>query len=53
MAETTYTVMRQDDHGNKFVVKSGLSKHEAEELVRKLEARGHKQYYWLVPAAKN
>ena len=29
----SWAVHRQDDHGNKFVVKTGLSREEAEELV--------------------
>ena len=51
MASETYTVWRQDDHGHKFVVDSGLSKSDADDLARTLEARGHKQIYWVEPDA--
>jgi hypothetical protein len=42
----TWTVHRQDDNGNRFVVETGLSSEEAERLVALLESRGHKQLYW-------
>jgi hypothetical protein len=42
----TWAVHRQDDNGNRFVVKTGLSREEAERLVAMYEARGHKQMYW-------
>jgi hypothetical protein len=41
-----WTVLRQDDNGNRFIVESGLSRAEAERLVKVFEARGHKQLYW-------
>ena len=41
----TWTVYRQDDHGNRFVVKSGLGQAQAEQLAREFESRGHKQMY--------
>jgi UDP-N-acetyl-2-amino-2-deoxyglucuronate dehydrogenase len=45
-AEPTWTVYRQDDNGNRFVVEKHLSREEAERMVAKFEARGHKQLYW-------
>lgn len=45
----SWTVHRQDDNGNRFVVQTGLSRQEAERLVEKFEARGHKQVYWAEP----
>lgn len=45
--DETWTVWRQDDNGNHFAVKRGLSKHEAERLAAEFEARGHKQHYWI------
>jgi hypothetical protein len=48
-AEGTWAVHRQDDNGNRDVVETGLSREEAERLVAKLEARGHKQVYWAEP----
>ena len=44
--EGTWTVHRQDDNGNRFVVRAGLSREEAERLVAEFEALGHKQLYW-------
>jgi len=40
----TWTVHRQDDNGNRFVVDTGLSREEAERLVAVFESRGHKQF---------
>jgi hypothetical protein len=42
----TWTVMRQDDHGNHFVVATKLAQQAAEQLVALYEQRGHKQHYW-------
>lgn len=42
----TWTVHRQDDNGNRFIVETGLSQEAAEELVAVLEGRRHKQLYW-------
>jgi hypothetical protein len=43
---TTWTVFRQDDAGNEFVVETGLDQQAAEQLVLEFESRGHKQIYW-------
>jgi hypothetical protein len=45
----TWVVYRQDDNGNRFVVRRGLDRAEAEQLVAEFEARGHKQTYWAEP----
>lgn len=42
----TWTVHRQDDNGNRFVVERHLSRDAAEQLVKELESHGHKQFYW-------
>lgn len=42
-----WAVHRQDDNGNRFVVRTGLRREEAERLAAELEARGHKQLYWV------
>jgi hypothetical protein len=42
-----WTVMRQDDNGNVFEVRSCSSSCEAEALARELESHGHKQTYWV------
>jgi UDP-N-acetyl-2-amino-2-deoxyglucuronate dehydrogenase len=47
--EQTWTVYRQDDNGNRFVVSTRLGREEAERLVAEFEARGHKQVYWAEP----
>lgn len=49
MNSDRYRVMRQDDNGNKYVVATNLSKDEAEDLVKRYEAKGHKQHYWAEP----
>jgi hypothetical protein len=45
-AKETWTVWRQDDLGNQYVVSTGHAREEAERIARELEARGHKQTYW-------
>jgi hypothetical protein len=40
-------VCRQDDNGNRFEVRSCATEGEAFEVARALEARGHKQLYWV------
>jgi hypothetical protein len=42
----SWSVCRQDDNGNVFMVKSGLVEAEALRLVAEYEAKGHKQTYW-------
>ncbi|UTW07724.1 hypothetical protein [Pseudomonas benzenivorans] len=44
-----WCLVRLDDNGNEFVVRSGLSRAAAEALAREFEARGHKQSYWVRP----
>ena len=46
-SEPGYSVWRQDDHGNVFLVKGRLTETEALQLVRELENKGHKQTYWV------
>jgi hypothetical protein len=52
--ETTgsWAVHRKDDNGNRFLVRAGLDREQALRLASELEARGHKQVYWIeaVPA---
>jgi hypothetical protein len=43
----SWAVHRQDDNGNRFVVRAGLHREEAMRLASELEARGHKQLYWV------
>lgn len=44
---THWTVQRQDDNGNRFIVATGLTREQAEQLAASFEARGHKQLYWV------
>ncbi|MCW1883231.1 hypothetical protein OKA04_00720 [Luteolibacter flavescens] len=44
----TWSVWRQDDHGNSFLVEANLTKSQAERLQVEFEERGHKQTYWAV-----
>ena len=48
-ADGTWAVCRQDDNGNRFVVRTSLGRGEAAQLVAELESRGHKQLYWIEP----
>ncbi|MFD8757253.1 SPOR domain-containing protein [Kitasatospora sp. NPDC059577] len=43
----TYRVVRQDDNGNRFLVAKDLDGAGAQRLAAELEARGHKQLYWV------
>src|SRR5258706_243334 len=47
-----WTVWRQDDNGNLFIVEKNLGYEGAQSLVASLEARGHKQFYWYKPTAE-
>jgi hypothetical protein len=42
-----WTVYRQDDNGNRFVVSSFESEEAAKEHAAELESHGHKQLYWV------
>lgn len=42
----TWSVYRQDDNGNRFLVQTGLTEAAATALARELESHGHKQLYW-------
>jgi hypothetical protein len=41
-----WQLWRQDDAGNRFLVRGGLTEAEARGLVAAYEARGHRQMYW-------
>ncbi len=43
----SWCLVRLDDNGNEFVVRTDLSRAAAEALAREFEARGHKQSYWV------
>jgi len=42
----TWIVYRQDDHGNRFVVKSGLDQAQAEQLAREFESHPYPHFVW-------
>ena len=42
-----WCLVRLDDNGNQFVVRTGLSRAAAEAPARQFEAHGHKQSYWV------
>lgn len=45
-----WIVWRQDDNGNRYEVARKDSRPEAEALATQMDARGHKQLYWVAPA---
>ncbi|MCB9764232.1 MAG: SPOR domain-containing protein [Alphaproteobacteria bacterium] len=50
-APVPHKVMRQDDNGQVFEVARCASEEEAEAMVARFTARGHKQFYWAEPVA--
>jgi hypothetical protein len=42
----SWSVWRQDDNGNRFLVHANLSEPEAKRQVEQFESLGHKQCYW-------
>lgn len=48
-----WEVWRQDDNGNQFYVSGGHTRDEALRVCAELEAHGHQQMYWAVPASPN
>lgn len=50
-ATDSWRLLRQDDNGNVFVIKSGLSHAAALHEAKRYTALGHKQLYWAEPEA--
>ncbi len=46
---TPWLVLRQDDNGNVFLVAELPTEAAARAEARRLEARAHKQIYWIEP----
>jgi hypothetical protein len=46
----SWVVWRQDDNGNRFEVGRFPSQEAAEALASEMEARGHRQMYWVATA---
>jgi len=42
-----WTVWRQDDNGHRFVVAHHADRQSAEAQAAQMQARGHKQLYWV------
>ena len=42
-----FSVWRLDDNNNEFLVRDGMTEHEALALVQDFEGRGHRQAYWV------
>ncbi|GGR76748.1 hypothetical protein GCM10010169_21150 [Micromonospora fulviviridis] len=47
----SWTVWRQDDNGNRYVVSRHGTRAEADSVAATMEARGHKQTYWVARSA--
>lgn len=45
-----WVVWRQDDNGNRYEVARTATRTEADRLAATMEARGHKQTYWVSAA---
>lgn len=41
-----WSVWRQGDDGNRFLIEAGLSEDVAKHKVAEFESHGHKQLYW-------
>ncbi len=46
-----WSVVRQDDNGNIYIVTRGLDEHTARAQAIAYQQRGHKQLYWIEPDA--
>ncbi|WP_417392129.1 hypothetical protein [Gimesia sp.] len=44
--QNTWSVWRQGDDGNRFLIEAGLSEDVAKQKVAEFELHGHKQLYW-------
>ncbi|GGT40354.1 SPOR domain-containing protein [Streptomyces purpureus] len=42
-----WLVIRQDDNGNRYRVGRYATKDEAQKIADSLDARGHRQLYWV------
>ncbi|QKW08943.1 SPOR domain-containing protein [Streptomyces sp. NA04227] len=46
-ATLSWAVVRQDDNGNRYRVARYATRAEAQRVADQLDARGHKQLYWV------
>jgi hypothetical protein len=42
-----WRLFRQDEHGNRTVVRDTAERADAERLLAEFEAKGHEQGYWI------
>ncbi len=47
-----WSVWRQDDSGNRFLIEEKLTEEKARQMVSEFEARGHKQTYWCTSESR-
>ena len=45
--DSNWSLWRQDDNGSSTVIERNLDRSEANLRLKELEARGHKQHYWI------
>jgi catechol 2,3-dioxygenase-like lactoylglutathione lyase family enzyme len=48
-SRASWSVWRQDDNGQRFRISGGHSRTNAERVCVEIEAKGHKQLYWVSP----
>jgi hypothetical protein len=48
-----WLVIRQDDNGNRYRVGRYATRAEAQKIADSLDARGHKQLYWVERIGQN
>lgn len=46
-SDLPWRVVRQDDNGNRYLVGRHETRDEAQRVIARLEAGGHKQLYWI------
>ncbi|MFN0127661.1 MAG: VOC family protein [Verrucomicrobiales bacterium] len=49
IADVKWSLWRQDDNGSSVIIEQHLDKVDADSRLSELEARGHKQHYWIEP----
>lgn len=52
MSEICWCLWRQDDNGNRVLIRCFADRRAAERMRDEMEARGHKQLYWVEEQAE-
>ncbi|MCP3766828.1 MULTISPECIES: SPOR domain-containing protein [unclassified Streptomyces] len=52
-ATLPWLVVRQDDNGNRYRVGRYATRAEAQKIADSLDARGHRQLYWVERIGRN